>query len=233
MTDGNGWNTDWNDDWAETTAAAPDRDPVDVPFHQPPPERRGGGRSGGGGMGSGLIGAVIGALVVAVLGLGGYVLLTRDDGSAPAAVDQRRAPSAPEDPAVSDGGSALGALPGADSSADPSAGTDAGTGNAPDSGTYSGVLSQRGTRRSDQDFSVSMTFSSQGSTVDYPSLGCSGTLSPSGDSAGARVYSETITSGRCDQSGTWYVTRGADGDSLSVEYRAVRSDYVVVGQLTR
>ena len=121
--------------------------------------------------------------------------------------------------------------PGAEAAA-PAAGVPGGAEFAPAEGTYSGTLSQRGTRRSDRDYPVEMTFSSQGSTVAYPTLGCRGTLTPTGNSAGARVYRETITSGRCDPTGTWYVTRGSD-DAVSAEYHPSRADYVVVGQLTR
>lgn len=121
--------------------------------------------------------------------------------------------------------------PGSEAAA-PAAGVFGGAELAPAEGTYSGTLSQRGTRRSDRDYPVEMTFSSQGSTVAYPTLGCRGTLTPTGNSAGARVYRETITSGRCDPTGTWYVTRGSD-DAVSVEYHPSGADYVVVGQLTR
>ena len=103
---------------------------------------------------------------------------------------------------------------------------------APAAGTYSGILSQRGTRRSDRDYPVEMTFSAQGSTVEYPTLGCRGTLTPTGNSDGARVYREVITAGRCDATGTWYVTRGTE-HAVSAEYQPSGANYVVVGQLTR
>ena len=211
MTTRDDWDDGWGGGWTDTTEAAHRAPAGGYPYPDPPAGPAGGGDPAPRrGIGTGLVGALIGALLVAVLGFGGYILVTRDDDAAPA-----------EQATVS-------ALVGQnDSGWAPVQQT------APDSGTYTGVLSQRGTRRSDQDFSVSMTFSANGSTVDYPTLACSGTLSPTGDSGGARVYTESITSGRCDPRGTWYVTRGADGATLSVEYRSDRSDYVVVGQLTR
>lgn len=103
---------------------------------------------------------------------------------------------------------------------------------APAAGTYYGVLSQRGTAHSDRDLRVAMSFSSTGSYVEYPSLGCSGTLTPTGNRSGARVYRETITSGQCDPTGTWYVTRGSESE-ISAEYRPEGDDHVVEGQLSR
>lgn len=103
---------------------------------------------------------------------------------------------------------------------------------APAAGTYSGLLYQRGTEQSDQSLQVAMSFSSTGSYVDYPTLGCSGTLTPTGNRSGARVYRETITSGQCDPTGTWYVTRGSDTE-ISAEYRPSGDDHVVEGQLSR
>lgn len=103
---------------------------------------------------------------------------------------------------------------------------------APAAGTYSGVLYQRGTEQSDQSLQVAMGFSSTGSFVDYPTLGCSGILTPTGNQDGARVYRETITSGQCDPTGTWLVTRGSD-TTISAEYRPSEGDHVVDGQLTR
>ena len=99
---------------------------------------------------------------------------------------------------------------------------------------YSGYLSQRGTSsgRQDRDYTVEMTFSSGGSSVRYPSLGCSGTLSPQGDSGGSRVYTERITSGNCDPSGTWTIQRESSS-SIAAEYRPASGNYVVVGELTR
>lgn len=103
---------------------------------------------------------------------------------------------------------------------------------APAAGTYYGLLSQSGTQQSDQSLRVAMSFSSTGSYVDYPTLGCSGTLTPTGNRSGARVYRETITSGQCDPTGTWYVTRGSE-TAISAEYRPSGADHVVEGQLSR
>jgi len=76
----------------------------------------------------------------------------------------------------------------------------------PASGTYSGQAQQRGEPVARNiDFPVTMTFSSAGSSISYPTLGCDGTLHPAGFAGPDRVYTETITSGHCDNGGTWYV----------------------------
>jgi hypothetical protein len=79
-------------------------------------------------------------------------------------------------------------------------------GRIPSSGTYSGQAQQRGEPTLiNRDFPMTMSFSSAGSSVSYPTLGCYGTLSPNGFAGQDRVYTEIITSGRCDSGGTWYV----------------------------
>jgi hypothetical protein len=76
----------------------------------------------------------------------------------------------------------------------------------PASGTYVGEALQRGTPTSvDKDYPVQMTFSSSGSYVSYPSLACAGNLQPTGFDGGDRVYEERITTGHCDDGGTWLV----------------------------
>lgn len=102
----------------------------------------------------------------------------------------------------------------------------------PESGTYRGYVSQRGARGDTaKDYEMSMTFSSQGSYVSYPSLGCNGTLRPTGFSGDARVYREVITEGHCDRGGTWKVT--AAGRSIDAVWELATTDYVVAGTLTR
>lgn len=76
----------------------------------------------------------------------------------------------------------------------------------PASGTYVGEALQRGTpARVDKDYPVQMTFSSTGSYVAYPTLGCEGRLQPTGFDGDDRVYEEQITAGHCDDGGTWLV----------------------------
>lgn len=195
-----------------------------------------------------VIGLLVAVVLVGLLALAGYLYLGRDSagGTDPVAagvepgsagVQPRSAGVQPESAGVEPG--SAGVEPGsAGASAPvweaPDQADDPATATEPARGTYTGLLSQRGTSggRSDRDYPVEMTFSAGGSTVDYPTLRCSGTLTPTGDSGGARVYRETITEGRCDPSGTWYVTRGSDS-AVAAEYRPETGPYVVTGQLTR
>ena len=172
-------------------------------------------------------------LVAGLLAAGTYLVVNRDSGTvatagAAADTEATAGAAADRDPGAESASGGWAPAAGGGAAQDPAGGPEF----APASGTYSGTLSQRGTRRSDRDYPVEMTFSSQGSTVAYPTLGCRGTLTPTGNSAGARVYRETITSGRCDPMGTWYVTTGSD-QAVSAEYHPSNADYVVVGQLTR
>lgn len=201
-----------------------------------------------------LAGALMGALVVGALGIAGFLLVDRDSqvetttaGSSESADGPDASdPAAGETPGDAEGQSSTAAtssIASSPSSTAESATTEpspaapppvapGGPELAPAGGAYSGVLSQRGSRQSDQDFPVEMYFSSTGSAVNYPTLGCSGSLSPLGNSGRARVYREDIASGECEPTGTWYVTRGSN-DEISAEYRPARGDYVVLGQLTR
>lgn len=80
-------------------------------------------------------------------------------------------------------------------------------GRIPASGTYTGEATQRGTPAAvNKDFPLEMTFSHVGSSVNYPTLGCSGRLAPRGFEGVNRVYIETIEAGTCDTGGAWDVT---------------------------
>jgi len=76
----------------------------------------------------------------------------------------------------------------------------------PASGSYGGEAQQRGTpTRINRNYPMQMSFSSGGSRVMYPTLGCEGVLQPLGYQGESRVYEEKITSGHCDSGGTWLV----------------------------
>ncbi len=109
------------------------------------------------------------------------------------------------------------------------------TGVRPEAGTYTGLAHQRalsGTA-SDMDYDVEFTLSSSGSTVRYPSLGCSGTLRPVGwRDNGARLYIEETVSPGCDSGGTWAVTVRGDRE-LDASYTPLSGRYVVTVNLTR
>ncbi|MDO5513280.1 hypothetical protein [Corynebacterium sp.] len=93
-------------------------------------------------------------------------------------------------------------------------------------------MAQRGPQQANAEYPVSLTFSNDGSFVTYPTLRCSGRLVPAGDVDGTRVYRQTITSGGCDQGGSWHVTREG-ADAVSAEYRSVRGSFTIEGQLAR
>lgn len=107
-------------------------------------------------------------------------------------------------------------------------------GRVPTSGTYTGVGVQRGlaggTR--DKSYNVEMVFSSGGSTIRYPDLGCFGRLRPSGFDNGRRVYREDMSGSRCDDGGTWLVTVNNDV-RVSATYRPPTGRYVVSAELSR
>lgn len=107
-------------------------------------------------------------------------------------------------------------------------------GQVPDSGTYTGVGRQRSASKSslNKDYPVEMSFSSSGSSISYPTLDCSGTLRPDGFSDGRRVYRESITSGRCDDGGTWLVLV-VSGTRLVANWSIAGRDYTVKATLTR
>ena len=103
----------------------------------------------------------------------------------------------------------------------------------PASGTFSGQAQQRGQPASvNQDFQMAMTFSSAGSSVSYPTLGCYGRLTPTGFAGRDRVYTETMTSGPCDTGGTWYVK--VDGETqVEAHWSLSTANYTVAAVLTR
>lgn len=252
MGDHDGWGSGG---WGESTWQDPVTQPAypaGPPSPSPPP---GAHRGSSGGRKAGLIVAGVAAAVVIIglVAVVAFLLVDRDRGTettaggwtSPAEVgegsdqgdgaDPQGTTGSDEGAASADAGSAAersGVASTPPPAASPSSAAPSGTELAPTAGTYSGTLSQRGTRRTDRDYLVEMTFSSQGSTVEYPTLGCRGTLTPTGNSDGSRVYRETITSGRCDATGTWRVTKGSD-TAISAEYQPTGADYVVVGQLTR
>jgi hypothetical protein len=113
------------------------------------------------------------------------------------------------------------------------ASTGSNDGRIPASGTFSGQAQQRGQPASvNQDFQMAITFSSAGSSVSYPTLGCYGRLTPTGFAGQARVYTETITSGPCDTGGTWSVK--LDGETQVEAHWSLRTaNYTVAAVLTR
>lgn len=100
----------------------------------------------------------------------------------------------------------------------------------PGTGTYSGIGIQHGDNP--DDFRISMTFSSAGSTIEYPDLGCSGTLQPAGYDGTRRVYRERITSGPCDQGGNWKV-HVASTTRVTASWSRPTGGYTVTARLTR
>ena len=107
-------------------------------------------------------------------------------------------------------------------------------GRVPTSGTYAGTGHQRGLAgtAADKSYGIEMVFSSGGSTIRYPDLGCSGRLQPAGFDQGRRVYREQMNAGRCDNGGTWLVSVDSDA-RISGTYRPPSGRYVVSAELTR
>lgn len=107
-------------------------------------------------------------------------------------------------------------------------------GRVPESGTYYGYAYQRDMNgvRLDDDYLVEMTYSGAGSTIRYPELGCTGNLIPQGFNEGRRVYTEVITSGTCDNNGTWEVDVQSDYH-LEATYRPQSGRYFVVASVDR
>ena len=103
----------------------------------------------------------------------------------------------------------------------------------PAPGVYTGTGIQRSADSgTETELAIRMAFSSSGSTVDYPTLGCTGTLVPDGFSGGDRIYREQITSGSCDRDGRWAVTVLADA-ALQAQWTLPSGKYTVSARLTR
>lgn len=84
--------------------------------------------------------------------------------------------------------------------------TEAADSRIPASGSYGGQARQRGAPAGvNKNYPMQMSFSSSGSRVIYPTLGCGGVLQPLGFQGESRVYKEEVTSGHCDSGGTWLV----------------------------
>lgn len=110
----------------------------------------------------------------------------------------------------------------------------AGSGRVPESGNYAGWAYQRDANgvRLDNDYLIEMVFSAAGSTVRYPELSCAGNLVPNGFNNGKRVYTEVITSGNCDNNGTWEVDVQSDYH-LEATYFPLSGRYLVTAELDR
>ena len=104
----------------------------------------------------------------------------------------------------------------------------------PAAGEYTGAGQQRSARGSvtAKDLPIRMTFSTSESTIEYPTLGCSGTLVPDGSSGGDSIYLEQITSGSCDRNGRWAVTALSGGD-VQAEWTLPGGEYTVSARLSR
>ena len=69
-------------------------------------------------------------------------------------------------------------------------------------GTWSGTGHQTPAGESGSDYPITMTISNGGGSIDYPSLGCGGSLAPISGGATSAQYRETITYGGCISGGT-------------------------------
>lgn len=115
----------------------------------------------------------------------------------------------------------------------PEAGGEASDPRIPASGVYGGEGRQRGTpARVNKDYPVTMSFSSTGSHVAYPTLGCEGLLLPRGFAGTSRVYEEQIVSGHCDDGGTWLV-QVDDSTMLEAAWSLPSATYTVTALLLR
>jgi serine/threonine protein kinase len=100
----------------------------------------------------------------------------------------------------------------------------------PADGTYTGIGKQRGVRA--DDYTIEMSFSSSGATVNYPDLGCGGNLVPDGSSGARQRYSENLTNGTCLRGGTWTI-RVVSDTTLTASWSRPQGDYTVIARLTR
>ena len=69
-------------------------------------------------------------------------------------------------------------------------------------GTWSGEGHQSPAGETGSDYPITMTISDSGGSIDYPSLGCGGSLSLISAGATSAQYRETITYGGCISGGT-------------------------------
>jgi hypothetical protein len=106
-------------------------------------------------------------------------------------------------------------------------------GMVPASGTYFGQAEQRGARASvNKDYPIDMTFSAAGSSVNYPTLDCEGSLRPLGFDGPDRLYEETIEAGHCDSGGVWRVYVESDS-RVAATWSLPTVDYRVAAVLLR
>jgi nitrogen fixation protein len=103
-------------------------------------------------------------------------------------------------------------------------------GQPPTTGTYTGLGKESGASR--DDYRIEMTFAAGAATIDYPDLGCSGTLDADGFGGGGRVYRERITSGPCDRGGTWNV-HVVSAASLTATWSKPGGRFTVTARLSR
>jgi hypothetical protein len=87
------------------------------------------------------------------------------------------------------------------------------------------------------EWTIVMTIAANGGTIDYPSLGCGGTLTQLSRNANSAQFRETITTGRnaCIDGGTITVKLTSDGLTWSWagsdRYTQYHADAKVTGQL--
>lgn len=104
----------------------------------------------------------------------------------------------------------------------------------PTEGSYSGSFHQEDLsgRTADKDYQINMSFSPSGSTIEFPSLGCSGTLTLQGFQGDTAVYEEVITSGRrnCVDVGQWWFET-FDENNIGAWYSSPDDRWRVTGVL--
>jgi hypothetical protein len=101
----------------------------------------------------------------------------------------------------------------------------------PAGGRYSGTGTQHLPGEDNHGVRLVMTLGG-GATVEYPRLGCTARLLPSGFDGSRRVYRERFTSGTCDDPGTWRILKLSD-DRLSASWSSPGDPYTVSATLVR
>jgi predicted Ser/Thr protein kinase len=160
------------------------------------------------------------AAVAAVIALGAVAAVVAGSG------DSGESPrsAATETPVAT----AATAAPTAGATATPGADT-----TIPATGNYSGLGVQRGARaETTRNYRMSMTFTDDGSYVEYPTLGCSGRLVPNGFEGDRSLYREKLPGGVCDNNGTWKI-QVLSPSVLEASWSHPAKDYVVVATLRR